>query len=194
MNRPACSSRLSPRTATCTCAAALALLMLALTVSGCSGPSRRPPANFNTPSSSEGEDARPTATPADRRAVRAVLRRQRRAWNRGDLEGYMRGYARTDTLRFAAGAQERTGWEETLARYRRSYPDAQAMGTLSFSEVDVDLLSGRHALVFGRWDLAYDEEASRTSAGGLFTLLFEKTASADGSPWRIVHDHTSSGD
>jgi ketosteroid isomerase-like protein len=170
----------------------LALLMLPFALACCSGPAERPPANFNAPAASD--DGPPAATPADHRAVRAVLRRQRRAWNRGDLDGYMRGYARTDTLRFASGGQVRTGWEETLARYRRSYPDDQAMGTLSFSELDVDLLSGRHALVFGRWRLERGGEAASAerAAGGLFTLLFKNGATGEETTWRIVHDHTSS--
>lgn len=171
--------------------AALLLLPIALfALGGCSGPAQRPPANFN-PSPSLPEGALPASDPSDRIDVRRVLRRQSRAWNEGDLETYMAGYARTDTLRFASGGSVRTGWEETLARYREGYPSTQAMGTLSFSDLDVDLLSGRHALVFGRWDLARSPEAGG-DAGGLFTLLFKKVRTEEGRRWRIVHDHTSS--
>ena len=190
MSRPALFS-LQRLRARGSCVGAPVLFALALVLAGgCSGPSERPPANFNAPP--PGENALPAPQPADRRAVRAVLRRQRRAWNRGHLESYMSGYARTDTLRFVSSAQVRTGWEETLQRYRQSYPDRRAMGTLSFSEVDVDLLSGRHALVFGRWRLER-KDADGGPAGGRFTLLFEKVSTADGPAWRIVHDHTSSG-
>ena len=41
------------------------------------------------------------------RAVREVLRRQVDAWNRGDVEAFMDGYARTDSLRFASGGTVR---------------------------------------------------------------------------------------
>ncbi|PSR00506.1 MAG: DUF4440 domain-containing protein [Bacteroidetes bacterium QS_9_68_14] len=172
-------------------AAVLALATVLPVLGGCSGPTQRPPGNFNA---SPRERAIPLPAPDlnDRTDVRRVLRRQARAWNEGDLETYMAGYARTDTLRFASGQTVRTGWEETLARYRRGYPSDEAMGTLSFSEMDVDLLSGRHALVFGRWDLARAPEAGG-DAGGLFTLLLENVRTDEGRRWRIVHDHTSAG-
>ena len=168
--------------------ALLSLLMglLLLLAVGCSGPSQRPPANFNPPRTG----TLPAPDPSDRAAIRAVLQRQARAWNRGDLRAYMAGYAQTDTLRFASGGSVRTGWEETLQNYRKGYPDTQAMGTLSFSDLDVDLLSGRHALVFGRWRLTRGEAAGGP-ASGLFTLLFEQTSTGEGPAWRIVHDHTS---
>ncbi|MDX1548711.1 MAG: SgcJ/EcaC family oxidoreductase [Rhodothermales bacterium] len=131
--------------------------------------------------------AAPTAGPAEARAaVRAVLDRQVAAWNAGDVEGFMDGYARSDSLRFASGGSVQTGWQTTLDRYRRSYPDRAAMGTLSFDLREIRVLSPRYALVFGAWRL--DRVADQPS--GLFTLLFEKRAEG----WRVVHDHTSSAD
>ncbi|WP_457652372.1 YybH family protein [Rhodocaloribacter sp.] len=120
-------------------------------------------------------------------AVRGLLRRQVDAWNRGDVEAFMDGYARTDSLRFASGGTVRRGWQTTLDRYHDAYPDRSAMGTLAFDSLEVRVLSPRWATVFGRWHLkrggAYED------IGGLFTLLFEKRPEG----WRIVADHTSSG-
>ena len=144
------------------------LLGAVLLASGCASPSRT------------------AARDAD--AVRAVLQQQVDAWNAGDLVGYMDGYARSDSLRFASGGRVRYGWRPTLDGYRRGYPDRAAMGTLTFSDLDVRVLPGGHALAFGRWALAYPDGA-REPAGGLFTLLFERRPEG----WRIVHDHTSSG-
>ena len=140
----------------------LPLLLVCASITGCSGES--------TPSAE---------------AIRSVMDRQVTAWNDGDIEGYMQGYWRSDSLRFASGGTAAYGWETTLGRYRRGYPDREAMGDLSFDEVDVDMLSSDHALVFGRWNLVRNE---MDSLGGLFTLLFRRTP--DG--WRIIHDHTSS--
>ena len=165
------------------------LSLLIVSVLGCSGPSQRPPANFG-PSPSV---APPAPDSSNCSSIRALLRQQERAWNRGNLDAFMAGYARSDTLRLASGGTVRTGWEETMARYRRSYPDQAAMGTLSFSDLSVQLLSGRHALAFGHWRLERGGAASQTSPSqGLFTLLFEKVTIDDGRAWRIVHDHTSS--
>jgi ketosteroid isomerase-like protein len=96
----------------------------------------------------------------------------------------MQGYYKSDSLRFAGNGDVSYGWQSVLERYRNAYPDKAAMGHLTFSEVDVDVICSSAALVFGRWTLER-EQGDRT---GLTTLLFRKTA--DG--WRIVHDHSSS--
>ena len=123
-------------------------------------------------------------------SVRQVLAKQVEAWNRGDLEGFMEGYQRSDSLRFASGGDVRVGWQTTLDAYRKNYPDRATMGTLDFRDLDVRVLSPTAATAFGRWRLRREE--GLPESGGLFTLLFEKP-SAD-APWRIVHDHTSASD
>ena len=120
---------------------------------------------------------------AEADAVKQVLATQAAAWNRGDVEGFMEGYARLPTLRFASGGTVTYGWQETLDRYKQHYPDRAAMGALTFSDLDVNVLAPDAALVFGRWRLHTD----KGEPNGLFTLLLRK---ADGS-WRIVADHTS---
>lgn len=118
-------------------------------------------------------------------AIRAVLDAQVAAWNRADVTGFMDGYARTDSLRFVSGGTVRAGWQATLDRYRATYPDAAAMGTLAFEDLDVRVLSPGWAVVTGGYRL-------RRDAGplwGRFTLLFERRPEG----WRIVYDHTSAG-
>ncbi|GIV61008.1 DUF4440 domain-containing protein [Rhodocaloribacter litoris] len=124
---------------------------------------------------------------AETRAVRDVLLRQVAAWNEGDVEGFMDGYARTDSLRFASGGSVRRGWQATLERYRAAYPGRDAMGTLSFDSLEVHVLSPRWATVFGRWHLR--RSGGFEDAGGLFTLILEKRPEG----WRVLYDHTSSG-
>ena len=120
--------------------------------------------------------------------VRATLEAQVEAWNAGSVRGFMDGYARTDTLTFLSGGTVRNGWEEALYGYVRGYPDAEAMGQLTFSDLTVHPLSARNALVWGRWRLQRTGDAEGAGPGGLFTLLFASTP--DG--WKVVHDHTSS--
>ena len=116
--------------------------------------------------------------------ILAVLNDQVRYWNEGDIEKYMAGYDRSDSLRFASGGKVSYGWESTLERYKNGYPDKSAMGLLTFSEIDITVISRDAAYVFGRWELQKENE----NPWGLFTLIFRQTN--DG--WRIVHDHTSS--
>ncbi len=115
--------------------------------------------------------------------IRQVLAEQAAAWNRGDIDAFMEGYAKTAELRFASGAVVTRGWQETLARYKKRYADRAAMGTLTFSDLDVTTLAPDAALVFGHWRLKND----KGEPNGLFTLLFRKTDAG----WRIVADHTS---
>ncbi len=128
--------------------------------------------------------AQEAAVPADE--IKKVLADQSAAWNRGDLDAFMAGYANTPELRFASGGTVTRGWQETLARYKQRYADRAAMGALTFSDLDVTVLAPDAALVFGRWRLKND----RGEPNGLFTLLFRKT----GAGWRIVADHTSAAD
>jgi ketosteroid isomerase-like protein len=116
--------------------------------------------------------------------IKAVLLTQQAAWNRGDIDGFMAGYVQSPDLRFASGGTITYGWQTTLERYKKHYPDQATMGTLAFSNLVVTVLAPDAALVFGRWEL--------TRAGdkpwGLFSLTLKKTAAG----WRIFQDHTSS--
>ena len=117
-------------------------------------------------------------------AIEAILNEQVRSWNEGNIEKYMAGYDRSDSLRFASGGNAYYGWRATLERYKTRYPDKAAMGILTFSDLDIAVISEDAALVFGQWKLKREKD----EPWGLFTLLFRKTRSG----WRIVHDHTSS--
>ena len=131
------------------------------------------------------ENAAPATVEAatERAGIEAVLRAQADVWNRGDIDGFMEGYAKIPELRFASGGTVTRGWQETLERYHQHYPDRAAMGTLAFSELETTVLSTDAALVFGRWRLKTDHG----EPNGLFTLLFRRTPAG----WRIVADHTS---
>lgn len=115
--------------------------------------------------------------------ILAVMDAQAAAWNRGDVEGFMRGYWNSPDLVFVSGANVTRGWQPTLDRYRKTYDSKEKMGALRFSDVEVTPLSKDSAVVLGSWAL--------TRAGdnphGKFTLIFRKFP--DG--WRIIHDHTS---
>lgn len=120
-----------------------------------------------------------------RAEVETVLAEQAAAWNRGDLAGYMRGYWRSDSLLFTSGGNVRRGWQETFLKYSATYDTREKMGTLTFSDLEYHLPAPGAAWVFGRWEL----ERAGDRPGGVFTLVLKKFPEG----WRIVHDHTSSG-
>ena len=72
----------------------------------------------------------------DEAEIRAVLSAQVTAWNRGDIDGFMKGYARSAATEFVAGDQLTRGWQTVRYRYRKKYDSREKMGTLTFSELD----------------------------------------------------------
>lgn len=118
-------------------------------------------------------------------AVRKVLGEQVEAWNRGDLDAFLKGYSDSEATLFV-GKQLVRGYTAIAARYRHTYPTRQTMGELSFAEIEVRPLSKDCASVVGRFSLKRSVEGGG-GAEGIFSLIFEKTAQG----WKIVLDHTS---
>ena len=124
------------------------------------------------------------AEPPAVREIRGVLDSQVGAWNRRDLEGFMRGYWHSPDLTFYSGGTVVSGWESTLDRYRKRYQsEGNEMGKLDFSDLKIELLGPSAAFVRGRFHL----EMTSGESSGIFTLTFRKLAGG----WKIVHDHTS---
>lgn len=115
--------------------------------------------------------------------IRSVLHAQEQAWNRGDIEGFMNGYARATSTTFVSDDTVTRGWQTVRDRYRNKYPDQAKMGRLTFSNLEVTPLSADAAVVLGSWKLNRAKEQPH----GRFTLLFKRLPEG----WRIIHDHTS---
>ncbi len=121
--------------------------------------------------------------------IRAVLTAQQDAWNRGDLDGFMAGYWESEELRFASGGTVTTGYNATKTRYFQRYKaDGKEMGTLTFNEVSVEVLTPELAIVRGRWRLKYVKSADEPH--GLYTLTLRKFANG----WKVTTDHTSAAE
>ncbi|MGV2332950.1 MAG UNVERIFIED_CONTAM: hypothetical protein LVR18_02070 [Planctomycetaceae bacterium] len=63
----------------------------------------------------------------------------------------MQGYLRDENLRFASGDTVQRGWQQTLERYQKHYDTREKMGTLSFEDLEIRVLSSEWAEVFGRY-------------------------------------------
>jgi len=119
----------------------------------------------------------------DEKAIIQILSEQDAAWNRGDLEGFMKGYWKSDSLMFIGKNGITYGWEKTLDNYKKGYPDTAAMGKLNFEYIEMKQLSPNYFFVVGKWHL------TRTigNLDGAFTLLLRKINNV----WMIVKDHSS---
>jgi len=120
----------------------------------------------------------------DEDQIRSVLNKQVQSWNCGDLKGFMKGYWESDSLMFIGKKGITYGFEQTLANYRKSYPDMDQMGELQFDLIKIDLISAGAAFVIGKWSLKREKAGDLS---GHFTLLFKKIK----GQWLIVSDHSS---
>ena len=119
----------------------------------------------------------------DRDAILKVLHDQQDAWNRADIDGFMQGYWKSDSLVFVGKSAPVYGWQGSYDRYKKSYPDKAAMGQLTFTIIQVKMLDANNAFVLGGWHLKRETD----EPGGYFTLWFRKI----NGEWKIVCDHTS---
>lgn len=115
--------------------------------------------------------------------IRDLLAKQQAAWNAGDVDSFLVGYWNSDQLTFSGSGGITRGFAGVRERYKKSYPDRQAMGTLDFSQLEIRELGPEAALVLGHWHL----ERSKGDVGGVFSLVFQRFPEG----WRIIHDHTS---
>jgi ketosteroid isomerase-like protein len=115
--------------------------------------------------------------------IRRVMDAQVAAWNAGDIDSFMRGYWNSTELVFVSSDSVTRGWQPTIDRYKKRYDSRAKMGTLTFSDLEINVLSKDSAVVLGSWALAREKDNPK----GKFTLIFRKLK--DG--WVIVHDHTS---
>jgi len=128
----------------------------------------------------------------DRRAARAqsdvqdTLQHQAQAWNRGDLEAFCAVYAEDAVFASTSGLTK--GRAAVLERYRKRYPTAEAMGTLSFEFLDFRTSWSmaapsdiRSVSVVARWRLDFPD---RPAASGLTLIVLVRR----GAGWAIVQD------
>jgi ketosteroid isomerase-like protein len=118
--------------------------------------------------------------PGDETAIRDAMSDQEKAWDAGDIPGFMKGYS--DSVCFISKKGRTCGKEGVTANYIKSYPDKATMGDLFFDGLEVLPAGGNHAWVTGRWQLFRVAD----TVGGGFSLLWEREAQG----WRILRDHT----
>lgn len=119
----------------------------------------------------------------DKQAIVNLINKQRTAWNKGDIDAFMTTYWKSDSLVFVGKGGPLYGWQSTINRYKKAYPDKAAMGNLTFGIIKLNLLDKTNAFMLGSWHL--DRKAG--AIGGYFTLWFRKI----NGEWKIVCDHTS---
>lgn len=118
----------------------------------------------------------------DAKTIQTIMDRQVKAWNEGNIDGFMEGYWKSDEFTFQGGKKRLKGWETLRAMYKKNYA-GEKMGKLEFTDIEMKPLGKDYVLVTAQWRVTSKEEVKE----GLFTLIFQRF----GKDWKIIHDHSS---
>lgn len=113
-------------------------------------------------------------------AILKVMKDQEIAWNNGDLEGFMQGYWKSDSLKFYGSNGLTKGWQNTLDNYKGGYPTKAETGTLNFVINDISRIENDNFWVMGEYHLKREVG----DANGVFIIIFKRI----NNEWKIVAD------
>jgi len=116
----------------------------------------------------------------DKKAINKVLKKQRIAWSNHDIEGYMQGYWKSESLKFYGPNGVTFGWENTFDHYLKAYPTEDHTGKLSFRINDITNINNGAYFVLGEYHIKRD----LGNADGIFMLVFKKI----NGEWKIIAD------
>jgi uncharacterized protein (TIGR02246 family) len=117
-------------------------------------------------------------------AIRDIFEAGCAAWNRGDLDGYLRSYWDSDQTLWVSGGSLRRGREAIAAAYKSRFSNPLQMGKLTIADLEIEVLTSTDATAFGRWIPLMEGGPSR----GFFTVRLKKVEGT----WLFVSDHSSS--
>ena len=119
----------------------------------------------------------------DKNGIISVLKQQEKFWNKGDIDGFMQGYVKSDYLVFNGSSGPFYGWDSVKDRYIKTYPSKEKMGKLNFKIHNISLITSSVAQLIGQFFLSYP----KSEVSGYFTLILIKSK----GEWLILSDHTS---
>jgi hypothetical protein len=119
----------------------------------------------------------------NKKAIIAVMDSQAQSWSNGDIDGFMNGYWKSDSLRFLGRRGLTKGWQTTLDNYKKSYPDKKTMGILKFNYISFEAMNEKCIFVVGKWAL----EREKDTLSGYYSLIWKEI---DGQ-WKVIFDHTN---
>lgn len=106
----------------------------------------------------------------DKNAIISIMNNQEEAWSNHDIEGFMQGYWKSDSLKFYGSSGITYGWDKTLANYKKRYPTKSESGKLSFTIDAITPIENGSYYVMGQFHLKRDIG----DANGVFMIIFKK--------------------
>ena len=112
--------------------------------------------------------------------ILSIMKIQEKAWSNHDIEGFMEGYWKNDSLKFYGSSGLTYGWDKTLANYKKGYPTKDHSGTLNFTIDDISKIDNESYFVMGQYHL----KRNVGDANGVFMIIFKKI----NGEWKIIAD------
>lgn len=116
----------------------------------------------------------------EKQEILVIMKKQEKAWSNHDLEGFMQGYWKSDSLKFYGSNGLTCGWKKTLANYKKGYPTKEHTGTLKFKINTITKIEENAYYVMGEYHLT----RLVGNANGVFMIIFRKI----NNQWKIVAD------
>jgi hypothetical protein len=125
----------------------------------------------------------PNSEKEDKQAIVSILKAQEKSWSDNDIDSYMEGYWKSDSLKFYGAAGLKYGWQTTLDNYKKRYPTKDHTGTLNFKINDISQINSESYFVMGEYHLTRNVG----NANGVFMIIFKKI----NGEWKIIADTSS---
>ena len=116
----------------------------------------------------------------DKAEIMQILHNQEEAWSNHDLEGFMQGYWKSDSLQFYGARGLTLGWDRTLSGYKERYPTKADTGSLRFTIDAITEIDSNSYYVMGQYHLT----RKVGDANGVFLVVLRKI----NGEWKIVAD------
>ncbi|MDH4043284.1 MAG: nuclear transport factor 2 family protein [Gemmatimonadota bacterium] len=116
--------------------------------------------------------------------LQALMAQSARAWNAGDLDGFLITYARDSATTFVTARGPIYGYEQIRGRYAARFEPGAERDSLTFAGFTVRMMGADYVLSTARYVLTRGDSVTAT---GPFTVIWERRPEG----WRMVHDHTS---
>jgi ketosteroid isomerase-like protein len=116
-------------------------------------------------------------------AIQSDLNNFATSWNQGEAKEIVKHYKKGNSTILISSTMIR-GYKNIGAFFHKNYPSKNEMGTITFSHVEINLLSPRYAMATGEWSIQRNKGGH---TGGIFSVLYENTLQG----WKIALDHTS---
>ncbi len=117
-------------------------------------------------------------------AVDHLLTESEKAWNGGDLAGFIDWYKRGEETSFLGSNGLTHGWDTIRQRYAGRFEPGASRDSLRFEELVTRPLAPWLGLATARYVLFQGDSVTST---GVFTIVVEKTPEG----WRIIHDQSA---